>query len=145
MADYLKKFERVITTLLIAMMAVVVVLAVADLGWVLLQDILSPPRVLLDVDELLDVFGVFLLVLIGIELLETIKAYVREREIRAEVIILVAIIALARKIVTLDVKAVPGVSLVGIAAITIALGVAYYLIRQTHSPAPRRPRPPEEA
>ncbi len=132
MVDYVKKFERVVTSTLIGMMAVVIVLAVADLTWVLVKDIISPPVVLLDLDELLDLFGMFLLVLIGIELLETLKAYVRERELRAEVIILVAIIALARKIVTLDVKDVPSVSLLGIAAIIVALGIAYYLIRLTH-------------
>jgi uncharacterized membrane protein (DUF373 family) len=140
MVDYVKKFERVMTTLLLTMMAVVVVLAVADLAWLLITDIISPPLVLLDVDELLDVFGAFLLVLVGIELLETLKAYAREREIRAEVILLVAMIALARKIITLDVEAVSSVSLLGIAAIIVALGIAYYLIRQTHVRATRSPR-----
>ena len=62
------------TWLLIGMMAGVVVLAVADLAWVLVEGVISPPVVLLDVDELLDLFGMFLLVLIGIELLETLKA-----------------------------------------------------------------------
>lgn len=133
MADYVKKFERVMTTLLIGMMAAVVVLSIAELGWVLLKDILSPPLLLLDVDELLDVFGMFLLVLIGIELLETLKAYVRESEVRAEVIMLVAMIALARKIIILDVKVVPSASLLGIAAIFTALGITYALIRRTHA------------
>jgi len=141
--DYVKTFERLITTVLIVMMALVVVLAIVDLAWVLIKDIISPPLVLLDVDELLDVFGVFLLVLIGIELLETLRAYVRERVIRAEVIILVATIALARKIITLDVKAVPSVSLLGMAAIIVALGVSYYLIRRTHTPVAAT-QPPED-
>ena len=74
----------------------------------------------------------FLLVLIGIELIETLKAYVLQNEIRAEVIIIVAIIALARKIITLDLKEVSSGSLIGIAAIMLALSIAYYVIRQTH-------------
>jgi len=141
--DYVKTFERLITTVLIVMMALVVALAIVDLAWVLIKDIISPPLVLLDVDELLDVFGVFLLVLIGIELLETLKAYVRERVIRAEVIILVATIALARKIIILDMKAMPSVSLLGIAAIIVALGVTYYLIRKTHTRVAAT-QPPED-
>lgn len=144
MVDYVKKFERVMTTVLMGLMAIVVVLAIADLGWVLIKDIISPPLVLLDVDELLDVFGMFLLVLIGIELLETLKAYVREREVRAEVIILVAMIALARKIITLDLKAVPSVSLLGIAAIIVGLGITYYLVRRMRS-RPGSPQVPEDA
>lgn len=142
MDDYIKKFERVLTTLLMTMMALVVVLSVVDLAWVLIKDMITPPVVLLDVDELLDVFGVFLLVLIGIELIETLKAYARERAIRAEVIILVAIIALARKVITLDVKTVSSVSLLGVASIIMALGVTYYLLRQTHGRS-AGPQPPE--
>jgi len=130
--DYVKRFEQVVTKLLIAMMGFVIVLAVVDLAWILIQDLLSPPFALLDIDELLDVFGLFLLVLIGIELLETLKAYVRDRVIRAEVVILVGVIAVARKIVTLEVKDVSSGSLIGVAAIVIALGITYYLIRSTH-------------
>lgn len=140
MPEYVKKFEHVMTTLLIVMMAVVVALSIADLGWVLVKDLLSPPVVLLDVDELLEVFGMFLLVLIGIELLETLKTYVRESEVRAEVIMLVAMIALARKIITLDVKDVPSASLLGIAAIFAALGITYYLIRRSHDRGARAPQ-----
>lgn len=131
--SYVHRFEQVMTTLLMAMMAIVVVLSVADLAWLLLKDILSPPLVLLDVHELLGVFDAFLLVLMGIELLETLKVYVREREIRAEVIIMVGIIALARKIITLDMKAIPSASLLGIAAIVLALGISHYLIRLTRN------------
>ena len=114
------------------MMGFVIVLAVVDLAWILIEDLLSPPFALLEIGELLDIFGLFLLVLIGIELLETLKAYVRARVIRAEVVILVGMIALARKIVTLDLKDVASASLIGIAAIVVALGITYYLIRKTH-------------
>lgn len=57
------------------MMALVVVLATVELGWTIIQDITTPPVVLLELDELLDIFGIFLLVLIGVELVETIKVF----------------------------------------------------------------------
>ena len=139
LVDHVKRFEHVVTRVLIVMMGFVIVLAVIDLVWILIKDLLSPPFALLDIGELLDVFGLFLLVLIGIELLETLKAYVRERVIRAEVVILVAVIALARKIVTLDVKDVSSASLAGIAAIFIALGLTYFLIRRNHDRGEARP------
>lgn len=131
----LKKFEHLVTLVLMVMMVVVVTLSVADLGWLLIKDIISPPIGLLDVDELLDLFGFFLLVLIGIELLETLKAYVREKEFRAEVIMLVALIALSRKIIILDFEGIAGLSLLGIAALIVALGITYYLMRQSHNRA----------
>lgn len=132
MAKVLKRFEQVVMTLLIVMMAVVVVLSIAELGWVLVKDVISAPVVFLEVHELLDLFGLFLLVLIGVELLETIKAYISEGAIRAEVVILVAMLAMARKIVTLDPKEIPGVSLLGIAAIIVALAIAYYVFKRAH-------------
>jgi len=53
--------------------------------------------------ELLSFFGFFLLVLIGIEFLDTIKAYLRDSVIYVEIVILVAIIAISRKVILLDV------------------------------------------
>ena len=70
MLDVLRKFEQVILVALVLMMSVVVFLSTVELGWIILRDIVTPPVVLLDIDELLDVFGFFLLVLIGIELLD---------------------------------------------------------------------------
>ncbi len=132
MADYIKKFERLVTSVLMILMVLVVLLAVADLAWFLIKGAMTPPMLLLDPEELLEIFSVFLLVLIGIELVETLKAYMQNNEIRAEAVILVGIIALARKIITLDLKEVSGESMLGIAAIIIALAVAYFVIRKTH-------------
>lgn len=141
MLELLKKFEHVVTGVLMAMMVVVVTLSVVDLGWLLVRDIMSPPFGLLDENELLDLFGFFLLVLIGIELLETLKAYVREKQFRAEVIMLVAMIAISRKIIILDVRGLPAMTIVGISALIIALGLSYYLMRRSHE-ALVPPKPP---
>ncbi len=123
-------FVRVVTVGLIILLALAVVLGSVHLAWVLVDGITTPPFAFLAVDELLHFFGACLLVLIGIELVETLRAYLKERVIRAEVILLVAMIALARKIIVLDVTAVSSVSLLGIAAIIISLGVTYFLIRR---------------
>ena len=130
MLDVLKKFERVILIALVLMMGIVVFLSTVELGWILIQDIVTPPVALLDINELLDVFGFFLLVLIGIELLETIKTYFVEHVIHAEVVIEVAMIAIARKVIILDVKELPSLTLLGIAAIIITLAVAYWVVKR---------------
>lgn len=132
MIKYLKNFEQFITIILMVLMALVVMLAVVDLAWVILKDVITPPVLLLDITELLDIFSMFLLVLIGIELIETLKAYLIQNEVRSEIIILVAIIALARKIITLDLKEVSSGALLGIAATVLALSIAYYIIRQAN-------------
>jgi len=136
MLELIKKVIKAVTSVLAVFMATVLVLAVAELGWIILKDIISPPVLLLEIDELLDIFALFLLVMIGIELLETIKAYLADRVLHAEVIILVGIIALARKVVVLDVKSTSGLSLIGIGVIILALAGAYFLFKRGRNDGP---------
>jgi uncharacterized membrane protein (DUF373 family) len=134
----LKRVERWVLCALMAMMGLVVVLATVELGWIIVKDVLTPPVILLEIEELLEIFGFFLLVLIGIELLETLRAYVVEQVIHAEIVLVVAMIAIGRKVVTLDVKLLEPLMLVGIAAVMLSLAGAYYIVR-THT-APREPQ-----
>ena len=133
MFPYLKKFETLITNALMVMMALVILLATVELGWFIIQDLISPPFLMLEIKELIELFGLFLLVLIGIELLESVKTYVLEREIHLEVVLAVAIIALARKVVALDFKETDGVTLIGLAGMLLALTIGYYLIRRSRA------------
>ena len=133
MLDYLKKFEKLIIVSLIAMMVLTILLSTIELGWIIIKDIITEPIFLLDINELLEIFGMFLLVLIGIELLETIKTYLAESKFHLEVVLMVAMIAIARKVIILDVKELSSLTLIGIAAIIIALSAGYYLVKRTHT------------
>jgi len=124
---FLKLFERLIVGSLIIMMIVVILLSTIELGRILVMDIITPPNFLLDITELLDVFGFFMLILIGVELLETIRAYLNEHEVHVEIVIEVALIAVARKVVIIDVKEYSPDTLMAIAAIVLSLAGAYYL------------------
>lgn len=130
---FILKFEKLITAALKLMMAIIVTLSVVELAWLLIRDIFTPPFLLLEISELLELFGLFLLILIGIELLETLTIDVHNREIRTEAIILVALIALARKVVILDFKDSQMILLLSFAAIIVALTIAYYFIKCTHN------------
>lgn len=124
----LDRFEKGVVVFLVGLMMLTVALATIELGVLLVQDIVSHPRYLLGIDELLDLFGMFLLVLLGLELLETIKAYLIEHAIHVEVVMVVALIAVARKVIILDVKEMPPTTLYAIGLIILALSVGYYLI-----------------
>ena len=130
MLNFLKKFERLIIGMLIVLMMIVVLLSTIELGWIILQDILNPPYIVLDANELLDIFGFFLLVLIGVELIETLRAYLTDNTVHAEVVVEVAMIAIARKVIILEVKELSGLTLVGIAAIIAALTGAFYVLKR---------------
>ena len=58
------------------------------------------------------------------------------KTIHDEVVLLVAIIAIARKVVILEPKELDGTSLLGIAAIIFALSIGYYYVRLGGRKAP---------
>jgi len=132
MIDIMKKFERLMIQILMVMMALVLGLAVLDLGWLIMKDILESPFFILSVNQLLEIFGLFMLVVIGIELLETIiKTYITPGQAHYEVVLSVAIIAISRKVIILDVKDVDCFTMFGIASIILALTVGYFLMKRS--------------
>lgn len=132
MINYLRKFEHVVVATLILMLAIVILLSVVELGWVLVEDITKPPIFILEIRELLELFGLFLLVLIGIELLETMKKYFTEGRVDPDVIISVSLIAIGRKIIIMEPKEYDPLTLVGIAAIILALIAGYWVFKKQH-------------
>jgi len=131
MLGLLKRFERFLIQVLMIMMALVLLLATVDLGWTILLDLTQPLSLILSVDQLLELFGLFMLVIIGIELLETImKTYLTQGIPHYEVVLSVAIIAIARKVIILDIKETDSLSLIGIAAIILALTIGYYFMKK---------------
>lgn len=127
MKVFLKKFEQVIVIALIAMMAIVVLFATIELAWIIYKDLSVEPYFMIEIDSLLKIFGFFLLILIGVELLETIKAYLAEQVVHVEIVLEVALIAIARKVIILDLKDYSGVTVLAMAALIISLALAYYI------------------
>ena len=125
---YPEKVERVVVVTLLVMMALVVCLSTVELGWFIIKDVITPPIFLLEIDELLDIFGMFLLVLIGVELLETVKMYLTQKTVHVEVVFMVAMIAIARKVIILDINELPSLTLIGIGVIVVSLSAGYYLL-----------------
>lgn len=133
--NFLKKFtqtvEKIIVITLIFMMSFVLLLATVELARFVINAIGNEGDWLISLNGLTGLFGVFLLVLIGIELLDTIKVYLKQNVVHVEVVVLVAIIALARKIVIIEVEQLSGELLIGMGVLIIALAVAYFLIKRT--------------
>ncbi len=76
-------------------------------------------------------FGAILAVLVGLELLETLKVYTSEHRIRLEVILIVAMIAIGRHIVQIDIHHANPLIYFGLASLALALTVSYYLVKRT--------------
>jgi len=97
------------------------------------DDAYNNPALFLDIDELLTYFGLFFMILIGLELLETIKMYLAEDKIHVEVVLLVAMIAVCRKVILLDLNYIEPMAVIGLALIIVSLGASYFLVRRAHS------------
>jgi uncharacterized membrane protein (DUF373 family) len=134
MPEFFQGFEHLVVKALKFMMAIVVFLATLELGYILAKDILTPPILLLEIDELLEIFGMFMLVLIGLELFETIQVYHQHRIIRVETVILVAIIAVARKVIILDYKSLSSLTLLEVGVGILCLGLTYLLFKTKRLP-----------
>jgi len=78
-----------------------------------------------------DVFGGFLLILIGIELMKTVVMYLDEHVLHVEVVYTVAMIAVARHAIDLNLKNVQSSSMLGLGVLILALAVGYYLFKKT--------------
>jgi uncharacterized membrane protein (DUF373 family) len=125
----IKGFERVIIVVLIGLLMIVVSIATVELGWMLLKDLSSTRVMVLDVDEIFELFGLFLLVLIGVELLTTLKVYLRRGAVHGEVVLEVALIAVAQKVIVLDTSRTSAMSVFGTAALILALAAAFWWVR----------------
>ena len=127
----MEHFHKAIITILTGLMGLVVMLATLELIYLIAMDILSPPLMLLEIDELLDIFGNFLLILIGVELLETLRIYLKEHALNVQVVLLVAMIAIARKVIILDSSEIESLTLIGIGFIILSLAAGYYLVKKS--------------
>lgn len=124
---YAEFFENLIAKILLVVIIFITFYAVVDLAINLSQTILTTQVGSLG-KTLISIFGLFLNILIALELLENIAGYLRKHVFQVELVIVTAIIAVARKIVILDLEKTSGLDLIGLATAIIALTIGYYII-----------------
>ncbi len=128
MIKFIETFEKWIVYALIVLMSIVVVVETYELGWIIVRDLISPPFMLLEINDLLEIFGFFLLVLIGLELLESTRIYLVKGIVHVQVVLEVALIAVARKVIILDIEKYDGLTLLGFAGLILGVAVAFHFI-----------------
>jgi len=133
----LQRFELVIVRALQLLLVILIVIATITLYALFFQGIRSNIGEIGSTEELHAVlqrgFGGILIVLLGLELLETLKTYFSEHHIRVEVIIVVAMIAVGRHIIQLDFEHAPAALLLGLSALILVMATGYFLVRRSHS------------
>jgi uncharacterized membrane protein (DUF373 family) len=129
--DFLNKIESFVSKALSLAMVLVILITVWDLFVFLFQtvreDIQDPGHL---TEQLIAIFGLFLNILIALEVLENITAYLRNHVVQMELVIATSLIAVARKIIILDLGKVDGLQLIGLAIAIVALSFSYWLVKK---------------
>lgn len=130
MIKFTKYLERFLIGGILIVMSIILILAFVDIVITIKKQILVDSFLNFDAGELMNLFSVFLVLLIGLELLETVKAYLKDDIVHVEFIILVAIIAIARKVIVWDFDRYSTYELLSLAGMMMALGATYFLIKK---------------
>lgn len=130
----MRTVKKCMTFSVLIVMYIVVAISIIELAIILYTDIFDPTDgvMFLEIDQLFRIFGVFFIILIGFELIETIEMYFKENVIHAEIILLVAVIAVSRKVILLDLEKYEPLAVVGLGLIILALGACYALIKLSY-------------
>ena len=128
---FLGRIEGWVSKILSIAMLLVILVAVYELIIFMVQELLVPPPIDRFGKTLFSIFGLFLNVLIALEILENITAYLKKHVIQVELVIVTSLIAVARKIIILDLEKTAGLDLIALAATIFALSISYWIIRKT--------------
>ena len=123
--------EVAISKVLSLAMIWVILVSVCDLLIFLAKELVNHSDNLLK-DTLFVIFGLFLNVLIALEILENITAYLKKHVIQVELVIVTSLIAVARKIIILDLEKKTAADLIGLATAIFALSISYLIVRATN-------------
>ena len=135
------RFETIVVGTLLFLMMLVVLIAAGEFVYLLVFGLVDHFRELDSIEFMqseihLALAGV-LVVLLGLELTETVKMYLIERVIHVEVVFVVALIAVARHVITLDYEHAEPLRLFAVSALVLALTGGYYLLRRVDSSSRR--------
>lgn len=124
-----ERFERNLARVLAVVLIVVLVAGTLQLALGTAQDLVQPGQNWLN-GGLILLLDRLLLLLIGLEVLQNLTAYLRDQSVQTELVVLTALTAVARKVIVMP----PGhekdpLMLVGVGAVILCLAAAYFLLR----------------
>jgi uncharacterized membrane protein (DUF373 family) len=135
---FYQRFESAVALVLTLVITLVILVALyrltAEVVGGLVVGALDP----LDHEVFQAVFGQIMTLLIALEFNHTLQYVVTRQQsiIQTKVVLLIALLALARKFIILDLKVTAPEQLLALAAITVALGITYWLMRERDDRVP---------
>ncbi|MGH1392636.1 MAG: phosphate-starvation-inducible PsiE family protein [Trichormus sp.] len=128
----IENIEVIVSKILSIFMVIVILVAIVDLGTYIVKEVFTTPYGAINT-TLFKVFGLFLNILIALEILENITAYLKRHVFQVELVIVTSLIAVARKIIILDLEKVRGIDIIGLGTAVLALSISYLIIRSSNA------------
>jgi uncharacterized membrane protein (DUF373 family) len=129
-----QRFEHVVVTILTALIAIIVVVAVWNLSVkILFGLVLSGSLDPSDYSIFQAVFGMIFTVIIALEFKKSLLVIAERRDnvVQIRSVVMIALLAICRKVIILDLRETDTSQVFALAAAILALGVVYWLIRDS--------------
>jgi len=128
-----QRFEHIIIVILTAMISVIVVVAVWNLSLKIVFGLILPGS--LDPSDYAifqAVFGMIFTVIIALEFKKSLLVIAERREnvVQIRSVVMIALLAICRKVIILDVHDTDALQIFALATAILSLGVVYWLIRE---------------
>ncbi len=131
-----QRFESAVAFVLTIVIALIVLVALYRLCIEVVTALLFRAVDPLEHTVFQSVFGEIMTLLIALEFNHTLKYVVTKHQsiIQTKIVLLIALLAVARKFIILDIRETTPGYMLGLASITLALGATYWLVRQGSDP-----------
>jgi uncharacterized membrane protein (DUF373 family) len=137
-----QRFEHVVVTILTALIAIIVVVAVWNLSVkILFGLVLSGSLDPSDYSIFQAVFGMIFTVIIALEFKKSLLVIAERRDnvVQIRSVVMIALLAICRKVIILDLRETDTSQVFALATAILALGVVYWLIRDSDQRSSRQP------
>jgi uncharacterized membrane protein (DUF373 family) len=130
LVNWLQKVILYCVKALAVFMTLVIIWTTGEVAVMFYRNLITPSFEIIDLDNTLTVLGVFLLVLICIEVFLNIILYLKKQAGHLQLVLATALMAIARKVIILDFDHLDTSHLYGIACVIVTLAIAYWAVQQ---------------
>ena len=140
--SFYERFEHVVIMFLTTLIAVIVIAAIWNLSLkILFGLVLSGSLDPSDYSAFQAVFGMIFTVIIALEFKKSLLVVAERRDtvVRIRSVVMIALLAICRKLIILDLTETDALHILALAAAILALGVVYWLISDSDRRLGKRP------
>jgi uncharacterized membrane protein (DUF373 family) len=120
--------ERFAVAALIVLLILTILFGTCLVAWALFEDLRHMEAITAEPKVLFDTFGLFVAVLVGIELLRILRHLLQAHEINTTLVVQTALIALCNKVITLNLSEAKWTTVMGVTGLILALTAATYVL-----------------